>query len=193
MSTRLSIVGLTGSLRAHSVNRGLLRAAQELLPGDARLEIYPVEELPYYNMDLEVDEPGTVRRLKQAVRQADAILIVTPEFNGSVPGVLKNALDWLSRPYGQSAMAGKPTAICGASGSPGGTASAQAHLRHILGRFHPQMRAALLAGPVVQIAMSGDKFDSAGNLQDETSREHIRELLRTLLEATHAQEPAQSS
>ena len=114
MATQLALVGLTGSLREGSANRGVLRAARDLLPADARLEILALDTLPFYNMDLEADEPASVRRFKEQLRRADAVLIATPEFNGSIPGVLKNALDWASRPFGQSVLAGKPTAITGA-------------------------------------------------------------------------------
>ena len=182
MTAQVSLVGLTGSLREQSVNQGVLRAAQALLPEHIRIEVLPLDTLPYYNMDLEGDEPASVRRFKEQIRQADAVLIATPEFNGSIPGVLKNALDWASRPFGQSVMAGKPTAITGAGGR-GGTAQAQAHLRLILKRFG----VAVLDQPEVYIANSWEKFDPNGNLQDEASRAHLRALLTALLEAVEAQ------
>lgn len=128
MSTSITLVGLTGSLREQSVNKGVLRTVQELLPPDVQMQILPLGELPYYNMDLETHEPQAVRDFKKKLHQADAIFIATPEFNGSIPGVLKNALDWASRPYGASIMTGKPTAITGA-GAFGGTISAQVSLR----------------------------------------------------------------
>lgn len=182
MATQLSLVGFTGSLRAGSVNRGVLRAVQELLPADARLEILALDELPFYNMDLEADEPASVRRFKEHLRQADAVLIATPEFNGSIPGVLKNALDWASRPFGKSVLVGKPTAITGAGGR-GGTASAQNHLRQILMCFG----VAVLETPEVYIANSWEKFDSDGQLQEETTRDHLRRLVSALVERARAQ------
>lgn len=182
MSTQMFLVGLTGSLRAKSVNHGVLRAVQDLLPPQVRMELLALEALPYYNMDLEADEPASVRRFKEQLRQADAVLIATPEFNGSIPGVLKNALDWASRPFGHSVMAGKLTAITGAGGR-GGTAQAQAHLRLILKRFG----VAVLEQPEVYIANSWEKFDPDGHLQDEASREQLRVLLIALLAAVQAQ------
>lgn len=181
MTMRTSIVGLTGSLRAHSTNRGVLHAIQEMLPENTHMEIFPVEDLPYYNMDLETNEPEGVRRFKEQLRQADGIFIVTPEFNGSIPGILKNALDWASRPYGASAMAGKPTALCGASTGSGGAQSAQIHLRHILGSFHRSLHPLVITNPIVSIANSGEKFDPYGSLQDEATRQQLHELLLALL------------
>jgi len=182
MLTQISLVGFTGSLREKSVNKGILRVIQDLLPAYVRMEFLAIEELPYFNQDLEADEPASVRNFKEKLRHADAVLIAAPEFNGSIPGVLKNALDWASRPAGQSAMAGKLTAIAGA-GARGGTASAQAHLRHILKLFG----VAVLEQPEVTITNSWEKFDAEGNLQDEASRAQLRELLSALLEAVQAQ------
>lgn len=180
MSTQMFLVGLTGSLRAKSVNHGVLRAVQDLLPPQVRMELLALEALPYYNMDLEADEPSSVRRFKEQLRQADAVLIATPEFNGSIPGVLKNALDWASRPVGHSVMVGKLTAITGAGGR-GGTA--QAHLRLILKRFG----VAVLEQPEVYIANSWEKFDPDGHLHDEATREQLRVLLTALLATVQAQ------
>ncbi len=172
------IAALAGSLREKSVNRGLIRAASELLPASVRIETLPLGELPHFNMDLEVAEPDSVHSFKARLQSADAILIATPEFNGSVPGVLKNALDWASRPAGQSPMVDKPTAIVGAGGR-GGTAQAQTHLREILARFGVPV----LLGPPVQIAMSWQKFDADANLVDGASRALLRHLLDALLSA----------
>jgi len=188
MSTpRYLIIGLTGSLRKHSVNQGVLRAVQELLPGEARMEILSRDGLPHYNMDLEDDEPEAVRHFKAKLSLADAVFIATPEFNSSVPGVLKNALDWASRPFGRSVMAGKPVAITGAGGR-GGTASAQAHLRSIFRHFGVPI--SVLVQPEVYLANVWEKFDANGDLKDQTSRERLRDLLEALLEAVRAQEMA---
>ncbi len=188
MAVQLSLVGFTGSLRVGSVNQGVLRAIQELLPVDARLEILALDTLPFYNMDLEADEPASVRRFKEQLRQADAVVIATPEFNASIPGVLKNALDWASRPSGQSVLVGKPTAITGAGGR-GGTVSAQQHLRQILKRFG----VVVLEAPEVYIANSWEKFDSGGQLRDEATREHLRRLVVALLEQVRAQPVASAA
>lgn len=182
MTTQPLILGFTGGLRARSTNRGILRAIQELLPAEVQMEIFPVEALSHYDMDLEACEPETVRRFKETLRQADAIIIATPEFNGSIPGVLKNALDWASRPYGESALAGKLIAICGTSEGAGGTRRAQRHLREILARFHPSRQPLVLEEPVVCIANSGEKFDAHGTLQHEATRQMLHDLLCALLE-----------
>lgn len=190
MSTRTYLVGLTGSLRKHSVNQGVLRALQQLLPVEVRMEILSLDVLPHYNMDLENDEPEAVRRFKEQLSHADAVFIATPEFNGSIPGVLKNALDWASRPFGRSALAGKPIAITGAGGR-GGTASAQAHLRHMFTRFGVAIP--VLAQPEVYIANAWEKFDDHGNLKDTATRDLLRDLLQALLEAVEAQEQAMAA
>ena len=177
MSNQPTIVAIAGSLRAQSVNRGVLRAIQGLLPEDIKMEMANIETLPYFNMDLERDEPASVSVFKAQLSQADAIVIATPEFNSSLPGVLKNALDWASRPYGASAMAGKPVAIVGA-GAFDGTASAQSHLRLILSRFG----VTALEQPEVYIAKSWEKFDEQGNLQDEATLHQLRALVDALLQ-----------
>src|SRR5260370_4647154 len=110
MPYNIHIVGFTGSLREKSYNKAALRAAQEVLPPGAELEILSAGDLPHYNQDLERDEPEAVRTFKEAIRHADAVLIATPEFNFSIPGVLKNAIDWASRPAGTSLMIDKSTA-----------------------------------------------------------------------------------
>ncbi len=181
MTTSPLILGLTGSLRAHSTNKGILRAVQELLPAAVQMEIFPVEELPFYDLDLEVREPESVRHFKELLRRADAIVIATPEFNGSIPGVLKNALDWASRPYGESPLAEKPIAICGAAVGGGGTKHAQRHLREILTRIHPDRQPFVLVEPRVCIANSGEKFDTHGTLYDQETRQQLHNLLDTLL------------
>ena len=177
MSTQPIIVAIAGSLRAHSVNRGVLRAIQGLLPAHIQMEMANIDTLPYFNMDLEQDEPASVSTFKVQLSQADAIIITTPEHNSSLPGVLKNALDWASRPYGASVMAGKPVAIVGA-GAFDGTASAQAHLRLILSRFG----VTALEQPEVTIAKSWEKFDEQGNLQDEATLHQLRALVDALLQ-----------
>ena len=187
MTTSTYLVGLTGSLRKHSVNQGVLRAVQGMVPGEVRMDILSLAELPPYNMDWEDDEPQAVRRFKAKLSLADAVFIATPEFNGSVPGVLKNALDWASRPFGRSVLAGKPVAITGAGGR-GGTASAQAHLRHIFTRFGVPIP--VPAQPEVYLANAWEKFDDQGNLQDQASREQLRGLLEALLAAVEAQKQA---
>jgi len=127
----ISILDFAGSLRKNSYNKALLRVALQLLPKNAKLEIFDLEGIPPFNQDLENHVPERVREYKKRIRAADAILIATPEYNYSVPGVLKNAIDWASRPHGDNAFEGKPVAIMSASTGMLGGARAQYHLRQM--------------------------------------------------------------
>jgi chromate reductase len=131
----MRVLGISGSLRASSHNSALLRAAAERLPAGVELTPYEgLAEIPPYDEDVELDRvPAPVRELREAVREADAVLIATPEYNHSIPGQLKNALDWVSRPAGQSALNGTPAAVIGASTGMFGAVWAQAELRKVLG------------------------------------------------------------
>jgi chromate reductase len=177
MPQPITILGIAGSLRKASYNRAALRAAKELAPETARIEIFELDGIPPYNQDEEGNPPAKVTALKAAVRAADAVLIVTPEYNYSVPGVLKNAIDWASRPYGDSAWEGKPVAVMGAAGGPLGSARAQYHLRQtfVFLNMYPVNR------PEVMIGTAQEKFDAQGNLTNETSRTLIRQLLENLV------------
>jgi chromate reductase len=177
MNTPLTILGIAGSLRQASLNRAALRAAQMLVPEGVKLEIFDLEGIPPFNQDVEADPPERVVELKQAIRAADAILMVTPEYNYSIPGVLKNAIDWASRPYGDSAWEGKPVALMGASVGPLGTSRAQYHLRQVfvfLNMF-------ALNRPEVMITNATRRFDESGNLTDEDTKAHIQKLLAALV------------
>jgi chromate reductase len=132
MSTPVRILGIAGSLRRQSYNRAPLRAATQLVPDGATIDIFELDGLPGFNQDEEQNPPAKVVELKRRICEAEAILIVTPEYNYSVPGVLKNAIDWASRPYGNSAWNGKPAAIMGASIGAIATARAQYHLRQMM-------------------------------------------------------------
>ncbi|MEP7214423.1 MAG: NAD(P)H-dependent oxidoreductase [Acidobacteriota bacterium] len=180
MDKTIRILGIAGSLRQGSYNRGTLRASAELVPEGATIEIFELEGIPGFNQDDERNPPARVAEFKRKIREADAILFVTPEYNYSIPGVLKNAIDWASRPYGESAWNGKPAAIMGASIGSIATARAQYHLR--------QMMVFLNMFPVnqpeVMIGNAGEKFDSEGNLTDEATREFIRQLLQNLVDWT---------
>ena len=131
MNKPVHILGIAGSLRRESYNRAALHASMQLVPNGATLEIFELDGIPGFNQDDEQNPPAKVLELKSRIREADAVLIVTPEYNYSVPGVLKNAIDWASRPYGDSAWDGKPVAIMGASIGAIGTARAQYHLRQM--------------------------------------------------------------
>jgi chromate reductase len=173
------ILGIAGSLREGSFNRAALRAAQSLMPQNAQLEIYEsLGEIPPFNQDKETSLPKPVKELKKAIKEADAILLVTPEYNYSVPGVLKNAIDWASRPYGENAWENKVVALMGASSNMLGTGRAQYHLRQmfVFLNIHTLNR------PEVMIANAQDKFDENGQLKDQYTIDKIRLLLESLVE-----------
>jgi chromate reductase, NAD(P)H dehydrogenase (quinone) len=174
------ILGIAGSLRRESYNRAALRAAVQLAPQDAVLETFELDGIPGFNEDEEQNPPVKVAELKQSVRNADAILIVTPEYNYSVPGVLKNAIDWASRPYGDNAWNGKPVAIMGASIGRFGTARAQYHLRQSL----VFLNMFPINQPEVMIGNAAQRFDAQGQLTDEATKDYIRRLLRNLVDWT---------
>src|SRR5437660_7756540 len=180
MKTPIRILGIAGSLRRGSYNRAALRAATELVPEGAILETFELDDIPVFNQDEEQNPPAKVTEFKSRIREADAILFVTPEYNYSVPGVLKNAIDWASRPYGDSAWDGKPAAIMGASGGPIATARAQYHLRQIL----VFLNMPALAQPEVLIGDAQEKFDPNGNLIHDPTREGIRRMLEALVQWT---------
>ena len=172
----IHVLGFSGSLRKASNNSGLLRAAADLLPPDMKLEIYDISQIPLYNADiLAAGMPEPVRDFKARIAAADALLIATPEYNYSMPGVLKNALDWASRPPKESPLNGKPLAIMGAGGVLG-TSRAQYHLRQVASGLN--MLA--LNKPELAIQRGWEKFDEHGNLIDEATREQLRDLLDAL-------------
>jgi len=176
----LVILGIAGSLRKQSFNRALLRAAQELTPEGARMDIFELDGIPPFNQDNEATPPAIVADLKQQVRNADAIPLVTPEYNYSVPGVLKNAIDWASRPYGESAWNGKPVALMGATVGTLGTARAQYHLRQMF--VFLNMYA--VNQPEVMLSNAHKHFDDNGKLIDETAKKLMRQLLEELMNWT---------
>lgn len=173
----MKVLGIAGSLRAGSFNRSLLRAAQELAPAGTEITTFDLAPIPLYNGDVEAQgDPGPVAALKAAIRQADALLFVTPEYNFGVPGVLKNAIDWASRPPRDSALKGKPAAIMGATPGMGGTGRAQMQLRQAFAftQTHP------LVSPEVLVARADQKFDASGRLTDEPTRKFVVQLLEAL-------------
>jgi chromate reductase, NAD(P)H dehydrogenase (quinone) len=174
----MRLLGIAGSLREGSYNRGLLRAARELLPEGVELDELDLRSLPFYDGDLEAaGDPEPVVALKEAIRTADALLIATPEYNRGVPGGLKNAVDWASRPPLGSPLAGKHVALMGASTGRGGTALAQQQLREAL-EFP---RAVVLDEPQVLVPEAYLRFDERGELVDEGVRAEIAELVDTLV------------
>lgn len=177
MAENFTILGIAGSLRKGSFNRAALRAAQRLAPQGVTLETFELDGIPVYNQDEEQRPPAKVTELKAKIRAANAILLVTPEYNYSIPGALKNAIDWASRPYGDSAWNGKTVAIMGASVGLLGTARAQYHLRQTF--VFLNMYA--VNQPEVMIGNASEKFDSQGNLTDEKTKGLISQLLSSLV------------
>lgn len=176
MNTPITILGIAGSLRAGSFNRAALVAAQSLVGDRARLEIFELKGIPPFNQDEDQRPPAIVSELKAQIRAADAILFATPEYNYSIPGVLKNAIDWASRPPGDNAWDGKPAAIMGASAGAIGTARAQYHLRQIC----VSLNLHVLNRPEVMIAKAPGVFDDHGVLTDDSTKQRIRKLLQAL-------------
>jgi chromate reductase, NAD(P)H dehydrogenase (quinone) len=180
MKTPISVLGFAGSLRKKSYNRALLAAAKELQPKDMSLEIFELDNIPPFNQDLELTPPDPVKLFKSKIKAADAILIVTAEYNYSIPGVLKNAIDWGSRPFGDNSFEGKPVAIMSASIGMLGGARAQYQLRQtfVFLDMHPLNR------PEVFVTFAPQKFDENGRLKDDTARKIIGDLLDALVKWT---------
>jgi chromate reductase, NAD(P)H dehydrogenase (quinone) len=186
----LVILGIAGSLRRGSFNRALLRAAAEIVEDlsggglTVRLDPFPLDDIPLFNQDLEEGGfPEGVRSLHQAIDDADAVLISTPEYQFGVPGVLKNAIDWASRPPRRSTLEGKPVAIMGATTGMWGTARAQMQLRQAL----VYNSCPMVLQPEVLVAKAGDRFDDDGNLVHAPTRKFVRGLLEALLELVRGQ------
>ncbi len=181
MATVLRVAGIVGSLRLASYNGWLLRAAAELAPPDLTIVPVGLSEIPMFNQDVEaLGEPAEVAKLRAVLREADALLIASPEYNYGIPGVLKNAIDWISRPPGNAPLHKKPVAIMGAG--PGGSGTM---------RMQPQLRLTLQAigayampKPEVAVASCRDKFDAEGRLTDEKTREHLESFLIAFVDWT---------
>jgi chromate reductase, NAD(P)H dehydrogenase (quinone) len=182
------ILGISGSLRERSYNTALLRAAAELAPEGVEIEEFDLREIPFYDADVETaGDPEPVAKLRAAVAKADALLFATPEYNRGTSGVLKNAIDWLSRPALASVLRWKPVAIVGASTGRGGTRNAQAQVRDAL--LFPG--AILVAEPEVAIPVAWEHFDENGELTDERMRAALRELLDGLVDSAQTRPHAQ--
>jgi len=183
----MRVLGISGSLRGDSHNGALLRAAAERLPAGAELvEFDRLGEIPPYDEDVDVEPaPAAVAALREAMREADAVLVATPEYNHSIPGQLKNALDWASRPAGQSAMRGKPAAVIGASTGMFGAVWAQAETRKVLGALGGRVVEAEL--PVVH---AQEKRAGARLSLDPEQDQRLDEILAELLAAAEAEAEA---
>jgi chromate reductase len=177
----MKILGIAGSLRKASYNRGLLRVAKEVAPKDVEFEIFDLEGIPLFNQDLEENLPQRVVEMKAKVRAADALLFASCEYNYSFSGVLKNALDWGSRPNDDNAWEGKPVAIMGASMGMQGTSRAQYHLRQVFVTLDMYC----LNGPEVMIGKAQERCDEQGNVTDAGVRERVAKLVQSLVSWTH--------
>jgi chromate reductase len=185
----LTILGFAGSLRKNSYNKALLKTAAELVPRNVKLEIFDLEGIPPFNQDLETRMPEKIKEFKVRIRAADAILIATPEYNYSIPGVLKNAIDWASRPYGDNVLEGKPVAVMSASVGMLGGARVQYHLRQVFVflDMYPINR------PEVMVALAGEKIDENDRVHDEKTRGKMKELLDALVIWTRKLEQCQKT
>jgi chromate reductase len=176
----IKILGISGSARRRSYNSALLEAAKELVPAGAALEVYDISVFPLYNQDMEVEMPAPVRKFKEEVRRADAILFASPEHNYSVTAVLKNAIEWGNRPEEDNSWDGKPAAIMSASTSPRGGVRAQLHLRQIL----VDLNMYPINKPQLLVARAQQHFDASMKLTDSEFRGTLQALLVNLVEWT---------
>lgn len=176
---KIRILGIAGSLRKDSYNKMLLKEVVRLATPDSAIDIFDIKKIPLYNQDLEENLPQAVINLKKRIRESDAILFVTPEYNYSIPGVLKNVIDWGSRPYGDNTWDKKPVAIMGASVGGFGTIRAQAHLRQtfLFTNMFP-------INAELYVSKANEKFDSSGHLIEDEIRAKIISLIQSLIDWT---------
>jgi chromate reductase, NAD(P)H dehydrogenase (quinone) len=173
----IRVLAFAGSLRRASYNRGLVRAAAAVAPAGLTIEIHDLSAIPMYDQDVEdAGEPEAVVAFKRAIMRADALLVATPEYNHGVPGVLKNAIDWASRPRATSPLTDKPVAVLGASPGRGSTARAQAQLRETF----VFTGACVMPQPEVLVAAAASLFDADGNVTDDALLRSIGELVVAL-------------
>jgi len=181
VGNRIKVLGFAGSLRKNSYNKLLLRAASRLLPESAQLELFDIRGIPLYDQDVqEHGIPEIVQRFKEKIESADAILITTPEYNHSYSGVLKNAIDWASRPYGHNSFNGKPVAVMSAAPGIFGGVAAQDQLKQVLLALNMH----IVAQPAVIVASADRKFDVNGELTDVDAKQFMRRLLANLVDFT---------
>ena len=169
------IVVIVGSLRRESINKKLATALTKLAKPGTEFTVARIDDLPLFNQDQEPHPPAAVTRLKREIEAADGVLIVTPEYNRSIPGVLKNAIDWASRPYGKNSFNGKPTAAIGTAQGAIGTAAAQQHLRSIL----VYLNVILMGQPEGYITYKKDMVDDQGHVTDESVRKFLQTYMDT--------------
>lgn len=175
LKSELHIVGICGSLRKYSYNLGLLRAFEQQLPDNIKFTLADISEIPFFNEDKEQPYPEPVLKLKELLDSADALVISSPEYNLSYTGVLKNAIEWLSRPSLQTRLAGKPVALIGTAAI--GVSVSQSHLRDVM--FALNMN--VINRPIVQVGNAREKFDKEGNLTDNITKETLAKLKDELI------------
>ena len=172
--SKLAII--VGSLRRESINRKLAEATAALMVKDFTIDWVKLDDVPMYNGDLEADLPTPVKRIKDQIKNADAVLLVTPEYNRSIPPLMKNAVDWASRPYGASVWGGKPVAIMGATPGAIGTAAAQQHLRNVLAA----VGAVTLPQPEMFITYKEGMINDKGEFTDPKTKEFVQKFVQRL-------------
>ena len=171
------ILAISGSLRAQSFNTGLTKALSTLVPEGVSVDHADISSLPLFNSDLESTFPEAAQILKNQIESSDAIVFATPEYNRSIPGVLKNAIDWASRPWGKNSFVGKPVLVMGTSVGPIATAVAQQDLKKVM----LYLDARVVGQPELYIGTAQEKFNEVGELTDENTREHIKKALEVLV------------
>jgi chromate reductase, NAD(P)H dehydrogenase (quinone) len=180
-SETIHVLGFAGSLRRASYNRALIRAARELAPDGMEVEVFELDDIPLYNADVEEEGyPEGVQAFHEALNRADAVLIATPEYQHGIPGVLKNAIDWASRPPGEAPILRTPVAIMGATPGLWGTARAQTQLRQAM----VYNGCPMVLKPEVLVSNAGERFDDEGRLTHEPTRKFIGQLLESLADLT---------
>lgn len=172
----MKIVALSGSLRKDSYNTMLVRALPPLAPAGMEIQIADISGIPFYNQDTEIPLPPAVQLLKDMIAAAEVVIIATPEYNRSIPGVLKNAIDWASRPYGENSFVGKPVLIMGVSSGKIGTAVAQSHLKQIM----TYLDARVIGQPEIYLGPAQELFDATGALTNDSTKELLTKALGVL-------------
>lgn len=172
MAASKKILALVGGISKDSLNLKLFNAAKDLAPEDLEIGRFDISTLPFFNKDIENDPPAVVQEFKQLIKKADGVLFVTPEYNRSIPGVLKNAIDWGSRPQGDNSWAKKPAGIMGATPGNLGTYGAQTHLRAILNTLNFRT----MAQPEFLLGGAPKFFDEAGKLTDDRTKDFIKKF-----------------
>lgn len=180
---------IVGSLSSTSINRRLAKALEQIAPEGITLREIPIADLPFYSPDLDADFPQVARDFKQAIADVDGVIILTPEYSRSIPGVLKNALDWSARPYGQASFNGKPTAVIGTSGGPIATAAAQQHLKAILSHYN----APVLGQPEGFIQSTPGLFTDNGEITNDGTAAFLISYLEAFAQLVGRYVPARET